>query len=146
MDLCICFHQLLDEVSMTTITDDDYSNYQSNYKGKPIQAPSSLLLKVLDGVKSFLWIPENFPSARFLASLIMAPSIKISLSLLSLSVLPPSQPSHSLLIFHLYFIKYSLPKDQRVKEPHWSALQTDLAVVIHTFNPSSHVVVIETGQ
>ena len=42
---------------------------------------------------SSLWIPRNFSSVRFLTSPIMAPSIKISLSLFS-----------SLSLFHLYYL------------------------------------------
>lgn len=55
---------------------------------QPVQALSPLLLKFL-AMDSW-----NFPSVRFLAVLIMTPSIKITLLLLTLSVLPSSQPSH----------------------------------------------------
>ena len=45
---------------------------------------------------SSLWITRNFSGVRFLASPIMAASVKIFLSLLSVSVLPPSRSSLSL--------------------------------------------------
>ena len=47
VDLCICFHQLLDEGSIMTVR---VVIILPHYRGRPVQTPSSLLLRVLVGV------------------------------------------------------------------------------------------------
>ena len=48
-----------------------------------------------------------------------------------------SQPQDNAVAFHLYFNKQNFPEDQKSKTA-TLASHPDQAVVIHTFNPSSH--------
>lgn len=92
VNLWICFHQLPDEGSMMTI------KVVINPITGEGQFRHPFCYCLGSQLGSSLWIPGNFSSARFLASPIMAPSIKISLSLLSLFALPLSQSSCSLML------------------------------------------------
>ena len=83
---CGSLHLIL-SVIRWRLYDDSWSIHQSDYRRRPVQAPSPLLLGVLG---SSLWILRNFPSTRFLPLPIVALSIKISLSFLSDSFPSPS--------------------------------------------------------
>lgn len=91
---CGSLHLLLSVIGWS-FYDENLDSHQYDYWGRPVQAPSPPMLRVFCG--SSLWIPGNFPSARFLDSPIMTLSIKICLSWLSLSVLPLSWTSCSLI-------------------------------------------------
>ena len=91
--LCLCFHQLLDEDSMVIFQTFISLTIGQGQFGHP------LLYCLGSQLGSSLWIPGNFSRARFLASPIVAPSNKISLSTL-ITVFPPSL-KFSLLPFSL---------------------------------------------
>ena len=48
----------------------------------------------------------------------------------------------SIVAFHFYFNKYSLPEDQKSKTATLANF-TDQAAMTHTFNPSSHTRLLE---
>ena len=88
--LCLCFHQFLNESSLVRFKIFiDLTTGQGQ-----LRHPLLYCLRVQAG--SFLWIPGSLTSTSIIASPIMAPSFKISLSLLSgLSFLHLDYPTPS---------------------------------------------------
>ena len=84
MDLCICFNQFLDEVSMMTI------KVVINLIIGEVQFRYHLLYCLGYELGSSSWISGNYPNVRFLARTIIAPSIKTSFLALPLCSFPIS--------------------------------------------------------